>query len=256
MKKKVVTFHSMVMGSQKTTYMVQVAQMLAEKKYKVLLIDGHIYHPGSLNHKITEILGVVLRYKKGQSLNELLRDHDVLRAAGIESSAKQGKKIVEKQSLIGIEVYCGFPMPDVVGRIIHLPEHSRIDVLLGSNPQDFAIKPVIDLDKMFEEQYGCDFFNYLKETLEKYYDYILINAPAGFSPLSGILCGQLADIFLAIDVDHPSYEDLPSYQVGLKLAEKICADGQDAIIVKSIKDNSIEQMVKLILSENTEQIPK
>ncbi|MCP4040838.1 MAG: AAA family ATPase [Gammaproteobacteria bacterium] len=250
MTNKFVSFHSMVRGSGKTTYMVQVAKALAEKQYKVLLMDGHIYESGGLIHRITDVLGSVLKYEKGHSLYELLNDHEVLRSAGMKPESKDEKKTLKRLSVQDVEINRGFLMPDVVGRIIHLPEQERIDALLGTDPREIAIKPTIDLERMFDKYYGCEFFDYLKEKLEQIYDFILIDAPVGYSSLSGILCGQLADIFLAIDVDNPAYEHSPSYQVGLKLAEKVNDDGQATISVKSVKDNDVDHMVELVLGGN------
>ncbi len=250
MTKKFVSFHSVVRGTRKSKYLVLVAEKLVEKQFKVLLLDGHIYQPGGLAHKITDILGVVLKYEQGQSLYELINDHEVLRSAGLNPSAKEEKKLLDGLSLRDVEIYNGFFMPDVVGRIIHLQEQGYIDVMLGSDPQNINIKQGIDLVRMFKKNYGDHFITYVKERLAKLYDFILIDAQVGFAPMSGLLCGKLSDIFMAFDVDNPIYEHLPSYQVGLKLAEKINEGEQINISVKSVRGKSVDQMVKLILDEN------
>ncbi len=229
--------------------MLQVAKNLADKQFKVLLMDGHLYQPG-LAHLITDNLGDVLEYEHGQSLYELLIDHEILRSAGINSGEKEEKKLFEQLNLKGVEVYNGFAMPDVVGRIIHLPNQERIDVILGCDPQNINIKTEVDLARMFKKNYGYEFANYLKEKLRKLYDFILIDVQVGFSPMSGLLCGQISDTIMAIDVDNPIYKHLPSYQVGQKLAEKINQCKHSNISVKSVQGSNIEQIVKLIIDEN------
>ena len=83
------------------------------------------------------------------------------------------------------------------------------------------MKKRIDFHELFDSHSGHELFKYIREQLSGTYDYILLNAPAGHQEISGILCGQMADVILAIDVDNPAVEADASFQTCSKLAEQI-----------------------------------
>ncbi len=68
MGKKFVSFHSMIRGSGKRTYMARAAKALSEKNYRVLLLDGYIYEVGGLLHRAVDVLDSVPEWREVQSL--------------------------------------------------------------------------------------------------------------------------------------------------------------------------------------------
>ncbi|MEJ1381061.1 MAG: hypothetical protein RPU52_04755 [Candidatus Sedimenticola sp. (ex Thyasira tokunagai)] len=246
MGKKFVSFHSMIRGSGKRAYMARAAKALSEKKYRVLLLDGYIYEVGGLLHRAVDVLDSVPEWREGCNLYDLICDHVTLLSADPKSKKKDLDKIIQKLNLPDVTMYKGQAVPDILQRICHFPEYELIHFLSGSDCKNMDIKPAIDFERLFDDLPGCNFFDYLKSSLEPHYDFVLIDAPVGFYTISGILCGKLADLFLAVDVDSRAYRGRPSYEVGLKLANNIRESGSPPPRVESIKGDKVSYLVQLI----------
>ncbi|MCP3869837.1 MAG: hypothetical protein GY703_17445 [Gammaproteobacteria bacterium] len=247
MGKQFVSFHSMIRGSGKTTYMVHAAKDLGERGYRVLLVDGYIYEVGGLLHRVADIMESVPEWREGCNLYELIRDHELLCSANPKSKKKEIEKLINGLSRSEVFMYQGQMVPEVVSRMRQIPGYERIDFLPGSDCRNMDIKPAIDFEHLYDNQFGCNFFDYLKDSLKAHYDFVLIDAPVGFYTISGILCGQLADLFLAVDVDSRAYQNRPSYEVGLKLAKKLEDSGLVPPRVEAIKGDGVEYLVDLIV---------
>jgi len=254
MAQKFISFHSMIRGSGKTAYVVRTAKALSEKNHKVLLIDGYTHEVGGLLHRVADILGSVPELAYGCNLYDIMRDHELLLSVDREAKKKDVEKTVNKLTRSDVVIYKGHIVPEIVDRVCHIPGYDRIDFLPGTDSGNMDIKPAIDFKHLYENQQGCNFFDFLKDSLKNRYDFILIDAPVGFYTISGILCGHLADLFLAVDVDSPAYEGRPSYEVGLRLAEQVTRADQHPIRVESVKGQEAGYLVDLILENITSNL--
>jgi len=247
MKHRFVAFHTMMRGSGKPAYVVSCAKALAEKGVKVLVLDGLMYEQGAISHQFYEILGSTPILEDGKNLYDLIRDYEILRT--IESGEPSGDESgrIHHLAFPVTHLFQGLTYPGVCERVIPLPDWPAIGYLPGNNGRVVEVRERIDFHRLYEDLDGYRFFDYLKETLIGCSDVILINAPAGHQEISGILCGQIAELILAIDVDSPAVEANASFQACRQLALRVHKDGRHKIEVKSIKGHSLDQVTEMIL---------
>lgn len=214
MSAQFIAFHSMIDESGKSSLAVKTARTLAARGKRVLLMDGYLYDLGSLRHHIRKILGASIKLENGRNFYDLIEDYIALRAA-------KGP-LPEDLNLQTTVDYEDMVEPDLADRVQRIPGQENIDFLAGNNGDVLEIKPPFDFDALFDDYQGKRFFDYFKQSFQAQYDFILCDAHSGFDTLAGIVCGQVADTFFAVDVEEEQDAGSPSYKAGCRLMK--CAD--------------------------------
>ncbi len=236
MKHRFVAFHTMMRGTGKPTYVVRCAKALAQRNTRVLVLDGLMYEQGAVQHQIYEVLGSTPTVEDGKNLYDLIRDYETL----YTDTATTGEFTISN-------LPDGQRYPDACSRTIPLHGWSSIDYLPGNNGNVVEVRERIDFIALYEQHDGHRFFEYVKATLSERYDVVLINAPAGHQEISGILCGQLADLILAIDMDSPAIKTDASFEACRKLAQSVQNQRGRGIEVKSVKGHDLDAVIQMIL---------
>jgi hypothetical protein len=246
MKYRFVAFHTMARGSGKPTYVVNCAKALADAGARVLVLDGLMYEQGAIPHQFYVALGATPIAEDGKNLYDLIRDYEILYLARGTPAPRQNDVRQARLSNPATRLYRGRLYPDAVGRASSLPGHPAIGYLPGNNGRVVEIRERIDFQELYDRFEGRLFFDYVKDTLAECFDVVLANAPAGHQEISGILCGQLADLVLAIDIDGPAVEPNASFQACKLLADRASAENRRRIEVRSVKGHSVSQVVGMI----------
>ncbi len=251
MKYKFVAFHTMTRGAGKPGYVVNCAKALADAGVNVLVLDAVMYEQGAIAHQFFEILGATPVIEDGKNLYDLIHDYEAL---CLDSGAPpfEAEPLPLANHLEYPESSCfrGYRYPDVCSRTTRLPDLPLISFLPGNNGRVVEVRERIDFQESHESRYGQQFFEYVKAALSERFDVVLINAPAGHQEISGILCGQIADLILAIDLDSPVLEPDASFEACRQLAQRVHKEGWRRIEVKSVKGHSLSEVVKMILQED------
>lgn len=247
MKHRFIAFHTMMRGSGKPAYVVGCAKALAERNANVLVLDGLMYELGAIPHQFYEVLGSTPVIKDGNNLYDLIRDYETLRLNEIVPYSRHDMRFPRPLAFPVTHVFMGRPYPDVCGRAILLPGWPSISYLPGNNGKVVDVRERIDFHQLYENLDGERFFDYAKGALSERYDYVLINAPAGHQEISGILCGQLADLLLAIDVASPAVEADASFEACKQLVQRVHEEGRHKIEVKSVKGQDLNTVMQIIL---------
>jgi len=246
---KFIAFHSMVRESGKSALIVKVARKLAKRDFKVLLVDGYIYEIGGLHHNICNKLSSTQNCDEGRNLYDLIEDYETLRSTYTDPAFPATYGIINQLNIPKICKYGDTIMPVVQDRIVPIPNQDQIDFFAGNDGNVLEIKHPFDFDRLFDIFQGQKFFKYFKEELDNRYDYILCDAHTGYETLAGIFCGQLADMFLAVDIDLGERSEKPSYEVGLRLAQRMKVEGEASAEVISVNPQDVKSILKLILDE-------
>lgn len=243
-----VAFHTMIRGSGKPRYIVGCARALAEKGAKVLVVDGLMYEQGAIPHQFYEILGSSPAIRAdGRNLYDLICDYETLCAGNEAPPEGLADGIKNRLAFPVTRIYRNHVLPDVCGRASTIPDYDRISYLPGNNGDLVEVKERIDFHELFESHSGHEFFRYIREQLIGEYDFVLLNAPAGHQEISGILCGHMADVILAIDVDSPAVSSDSSFRTCSKLVQRARKEGMRPIPVKSVKGHDLEDVVGMIV---------
>lgn len=249
MSYRFVAFHTMTRGTEKPTYVVNCAKALADRGVRVLVLDGLMYEQGAIPHRMYENLGATPVTGDGINLYDLLRDYETLCGDKGAPPAARDELMVARLRHPSTQFYRGRLYPDVVARTNPIPSYPAISYLPGNNGKVVEVRERIDFGALYDRCDGKRFFEYLKEALAERFDLVLINAPAGHQEISGILCGQLAELILAVDLDSPAVEADVSYQACKRLAARASEQAPRPIEVKSVKGHSVTQVVEMILGE-------
>lgn len=247
MKHRFIAFHTMMRGSGKPTHVVKCAKALSEKNINVLVLDGLMYEQGAIRHQFYEILGTIPVLEDGKNLYDLIRDYERLYTRESETSSTEDVRSARRLDFPETNVYKERRYPDVCNRAVALPDWPSISYLSGNNGKVVEVRERIDFNDLYENFHGHWFFEYVKNELSQLYDVVLINAPAGHQEISGILCGQLADLILAIDLDSPAVEADASLEACKKLAQRVHAERKHKIEVESIKGHDLDEVIQMIL---------
>lgn len=250
MNPKFVSFHTMTRGAGKPTYVVKCAQALAEKTKNVLVLDGVMYEQGAIPLLFHQLLGSYPRFEEGRNLYDLIQDYEILCSAQGGPPLDRDPKIVQQLSHPLTKFHRGRLYPDLLDRISPIPGLPFISFLPGNNGKVVEVRQRIDFEHLYQSCDGEKLFAYLKETLSPRYDLVLINAPAGHQEISGIFCGQVADLILAIDVDSPIMEADASFMACSQLAKRVYAENGRQILVRSVKGHAVSDVVDMILQNN------
>ncbi len=249
MIKKFIAFHSMVRESGKSALIVKVARKLAERDFKILLFDGYIYEIGGLRHNICDQLSSAPKCAEGRNLYDLIEDYETLRSTYTDPAFPATYGIINQLNIPNVCKYGDTIMPVVQDRVVQIPNQDQIDFLPGNDGNVLEIKQPFDFDRLFDVFQGQEFFQYLKKELDSRYDFILCDAHTGYETLAGIFCGRMADEFLAVDVDLGERLEKPSYEVGLRLAQRMKVEGEVPTEVISVDPQDLDSIFKLILGE-------
>jgi hypothetical protein len=247
MKYRFVAFHTMMRGLGKPAYVVRCAKALAERGAKVLVLDALMYEQGAIAHQFYVELGSTPPVGEGRNLYDLFCDYETLHpntpSAGQDDYPAGLLKFPE---ISDIE---GHKFPNVCGRMVQVPDWPSISFLPGNDGKIVEVRKRIDFHALYEDLEGHRFFDHFKKTLSENFDVVLINAPAGHQEISGILCGQVADLILAIDLDSPVVDPDASFESCKQLARRIQEEGGRKIEVTSIKGHDQEEVIEMILQD-------
>ena len=249
MKYKFVAFHTMTRGSGKPAYVVKCAKVLAASSAKVLVLDGLMYEQGAITHQLFEILGSTVVVQDGKNLYDLVRDYESLCAEWGSPPVESGQAVSGRLRLPATAGYKGHVYPDVCARTIPVSGDFAINYLPGNNGHVVDVRERIDFQDLYENRAGAEFFDYIKDALSRQFDIVLVNAPTGHQEISGILCGHMADLILAIDVDSPAVEPSASFEACTQLAARVREEEGRDVKVKSIKGHSMEEILQMILKD-------
>ncbi|MEA3275363.1 MAG: hypothetical protein U9Q81_08785, partial [Pseudomonadota bacterium] len=186
----------------------------------------------------------------GKNLYDLICDYETLCAGRDFPGAECNRSVLEQLGFPVTRRYRGGLLPDVCGRVSPLPNREKIAFLPGSNGNVVEVRRRIDFQTLFERHSGYAFFQYVAEELARQFELILLSAPAGHQEISGILCGQMADLILAIDLDSPAMESNPSYEACMQLARQVRSSNGRRIDVKSVRGQPPEEVVQMILKSH------
>lgn len=251
---KFIAFHTMLRGSGKPAYIVGCARALADKGAKVLVVDGLMYEQGAIPLLFHKMLNSSITTPvSGKNLYDLISDYETLCASSSKPPVKLTGEMENRLTFAETQMYQNLVFPDVCGRVSEVPGFERINYLGGNDGNVVEVKRRLDFHELFDTRSGHKFFRYIREQLSGAYDYILLNAPAGHQEISGILCGQIADVIFAIDVDSPVVEADASYQTCQKLAQQIQNERLRPISVESIKGHEVEEVAAMIMDGANEQ---
>lgn len=249
MRYKFVAFHTMTRGSGKPGYVINCAKALATSNANVLVLDGLMYEQGAISLQIFEILGSTVVIEDGKNLYDLVRDYETLCAELGSPPVESDQGVSGRLRFPATSRYKGHIYPDVCARTIPLSGDFSISYLPGNNGQVVDVRERIDFQDLYENRAGDQFFDYIKDALSRQFDIVLVNAPTGHQEISGILCGHMAELILAIDVDSPAVEPHASFDACSQLAERIREDRGRDIKVKSVKGHSLERIIQMILKD-------
>lgn len=237
----------MTRGSGKPAYVVNCAKLLAEAKANVLILDGLMYEQGTILHQFYQILGTAPVLEDGKNLYDLIRDYEVLCQGGSFPANECSESVRRQLTYPVTKRWHGGLLPDVCGRASLLPGQEAISYLPGNNGDVVEVRERIDFNDLFEHKSGYHLFCFIAQELVGRYDLILLNAPAGHQEISGIMCGQMADLLLAIDLDSPMADSTPSYEACMRLIKRVNAGGGRVVDVKSVRGLAPEAVVEMIL---------
>jgi len=244
-----IAFHTMTRGTGKPAYVVNCAKALAERGISVLVLDGLMYEQGAIPHRFYETFGSVPSVEGGKNLYDLICDYQTLCSQSGNPPSERDEQLIRRLYHPVTCFFRGRLYPDVAGRAVPIPGYPTIRYLPGNDGKVVEVRERIDFQALYEQHDGHRFFDYLRETLSKAFDLVLINAPAGHQEISGILCGQLADLILAVDVESPGIEADVSYQACERLAQRAAEAERHPIDVKRVKGHNLAQVIEMILGE-------
>ncbi len=243
---KMISFHSMVRGSGKSALVVKAAKFLADQGHQVLLLDGYLYEIGGLHHNIAKIFGTWPTCEHGHNLYDIIEDYQTLHQAHLDPAAELAPQTLGLLNLPAVKSLHGRLMPEVIQRAVPVPTQERIHFLPGNHGDVLELLAPIDFDHLFDAQQGGQFFQFLKDEWSEHYDYVLCNANTGYDSFSGIICGQLADLLLAVDMDYNGGPVNPSYSACLRLACRATQAGFRPVPVKSIKTHDVNTVAQIL----------
>ncbi len=255
MSSKFISFHSMVIGTGKSSLIVRAGKELSARNYRVLLLDGYMYEIGGLRHKIRNLLGETPPHPNGRNLYDMVEDFETICSHYINPSFPASFGTVNKLNLPDVHKTGDRLMPEVRKRAVQIPNIGGLDFMPGNNGDVLEIKKPIDFERIFEEWNGKDFFDYVKQELTSQYDFVLCDTHTGYETLASIICGHMADLVFAVDVDlQENKEENQSYQVNVRLAQRLQSAGEETAKVMPINSQDIDRLLQIIL-DNTDPDP-
>lgn len=167
-KGKIITFYSYKGGVGRTMSLANIATTLALWNKKVLIIDWDLEAPG-LEKYFLSYAGNNKLGTKGGVINLI-----------IDKTSK--RKVYWKRYLQDINISNKYKLK-----------------FIGSGKKDseyFTKIKQLDIDRLYEKNYGFEFFEGLRQEWKSEFDFILIDSRTGISDIGGICTIQLPDIVL------------------------------------------------------------
>ena len=169
---EIITFYSYKGGVGRTMALANVAVLLAQWDYKVLVVDWDIEAPG-LEYYFKEYAKLSNVYKK-KGVVDLLKD--------IENISSYDKRALNKCiTRVGI--------PDAINRV-HLMTAGIRDEEYFERVQN------IDIDHIYNNKDGGENIESLRKKWKSYYDFVLIDSRTGVTDFGGICTVQLPDMLV------------------------------------------------------------
>jgi len=255
MPSKFISFHSMVIGTGKSSLIVQAGKELSKLNYRVLLVDGYMYEIGALRHKIRDIIGVLPKETAGKNLYDLIEDYETISTHYINPAFPATFGTVNKLNLPSTNDHGGRLMPEVKDRVLSIPNMPGLDFLPGNNGDVLEIKKPIDFERIFEKWDGRGFFHYIKQEFTSQYDFVLCDTHTGYETLAGVICGHMADQVIAVSVDETeNAADNQSYQADVRLTQRMHSAGERPAEVIPINSQDIDNLRRVVIGP-TDQDP-
>jgi hypothetical protein len=181
---KIVTFYSFKGGAGRTMALANVAWILASNGFKVLVVDWDLdspglhryFHPFLDPRKIVATPGVI----------ELIGDYVW---AATSSEDRPGDWHLPYAEILAHAVSVNWD---------HFPDGASLDfVSAGRQNRDYSSAVAsIDWDNFYDRLGGGQFFEALRASMKRHYDYVLIDSRTGLSDIADICTVQLADILV------------------------------------------------------------
>ena len=169
---EIITFYSYKGGVGRTMALANVAVLLAQWKYKVLVVDWDIEAPG-LEYYFKEYVKLSNVHKK-KGVVDLLKD--------IENISSYDKRALNK-CITKVRI------PDAVYRLHLLTAGIRDDEYFGRVQN-------MDIDNIYNNKDGGENIESLRKKWKSYYDFILIDSRTGVTDFGGICTVQLPDMLV------------------------------------------------------------
>jgi tetratricopeptide (TPR) repeat protein len=182
---KVVTFYSYKGGTGRTMALANVAWILAANGKRVLVVDWDLESPG-----LARYFAPFLPGNAGQTSPGVIELVDEFHWA--KSGATDSAEQPEPAHYADVTRYAK-PI-----NWSHFPENGAID-FLGAGRQDRNYADTlsgVDWDDFYEKVDGGQFFDDMRASMQRNYDYALIDSRTGFSDVAGICTMHLPDILV------------------------------------------------------------
>jgi cell division protein FtsZ len=164
-KGKIITFYSYKGGVGRTMSLANIATILAQWDYKVLVVDWDLEAPG-LERYFMNYSSIKLDKKRGV-IDLLLRK-------------SSNNKVNWNRYLLDIKI---------------VNKHTLKFLGSGKKGSDYFDKlKKLDIDSLYEKNSGFEFFERLRDEWKSEFDYILIDSRTGITDNVGICTIQLPDI--------------------------------------------------------------
>lgn len=183
---KIVTFYSFKGGVGRTMALANVAWILASDGFKVLVIDWDLDSPGL--HKYFHPFLDPRRIVGTPGVVDLITDY-MWAATSAEEDRPPDWHL---------------PYAEILAHAVsvnwdHFPEGASLDfVSAGQQNRDYsAAVASVDWDNFYERMGGGRFFEALRDSMKRHYDFIFIDSRTGLSDIADICTVQLPDILVA-----------------------------------------------------------
>jgi MinD-like ATPase involved in chromosome partitioning or flagellar assembly len=177
---QIVTFHAYSAGIGRSLALVNVSWTLASLGKRVLVVDGDLNSPG-LHHYFAPFLE-----DPGLGSTEGVLDAAIdFATAFVTTSSELDSALIERGDVLRYAVSLDWVFPD----------GGKLDLLgAGRHGKTYELRAAgFDWAHFLEALAGRTFFDELSRSMRASYDYILIDAPAGTSPLGSVCTVQLPD---------------------------------------------------------------
>jgi nucleoside phosphorylase/cellulose biosynthesis protein BcsQ len=176
---QIVTFYSYKGGVGRTMALANVAVLLSQYGYKILVVDWDLEAPG--------LEFFFKNYFTTLSLDEVLKKKGIV---DILNDVLEGK--LESSDI---------PKLDNLLVKIVFPEGREVVHFLTAGRRDesyYAKLGNLNLDTLYAERKGGDFIEELRDIWKRRYDFVLIDSRTGVTDIGGVCTIQLPDILLLI----------------------------------------------------------
>lgn len=171
---KIITFYSYKGGVGRSMALANIAVLLAQWKYKVLIVDWDLEAPG-LENFFKEHMSIADTRKKVGLIDILISESEVT------------KKVNWKECLVPVFIN-------------NSRDFSPLDLITAGSVDDDYYKKVrsFDFNNFYEKHRGGDKIESLRTEWIAEYDFVLIDSRTGVTDIGGICTVQLPDILVVL----------------------------------------------------------